>query len=121
MAKTNFKSIDDYIKSVPEQAKAKLEEIRQLMHEAAPEAEESISYQIPTFKLNGKFVGYFAGYAKHVSLYPIPRDDEELIKEVSPYVAGKGTMHFPIDKPLPKELIIKVVKYWVEFRRGKSK
>lgn len=121
MAKADFKNIDEYFKTMPKEVETKLSEMRQIIHNAAPEAKETISYQIPTFKLNGKYVGYFAGFKDHVSFYPIPRDDEKLIREMKPYVAGKGTLHFALDKPLPKELITKVVKYWVGFRKKQGK
>ncbi len=120
MAKTDFKNIEEYLKTMPVEIVPKLQEMRQIIHAAAPEAEEAISYQIPTFKLNGKFVGYFAGFKDHISFYPLPKDDEKLLKEMEPYVAGKGTLRFSLDKPLPKVLISKVVKYWVEFRKGQK-
>lgn len=82
MAKrSDFKSVDEYIGTFSGEVKDKLEEMRSIFREAAPDAEEAISYQIPTFKLNGKYVGYFAGFRDHVSFYPIPRDDEELEKK----------------------------------------
>lgn len=116
MAKTDFKDIDEYISTFPENLKAKLEEMRHIIRNAAPEAVEGISYQIPTFKQNGSFVGYFAGFKNHISFYPIPHDNEQLTKEMSPYVAGKGTLRFSLDKPIPASLITKVVKYWVKYR-----
>lgn len=119
MARPTFSTIDEYINSFPEgEVKDKLVEMRAIIAKAAPEAEEAISYAIPTFKLNGKYVGYFAGFKDHVSFYPIPRDDKKLITEMKPYTAGKGTLHFALDKPLPKELITKIVNYWVEYRKG---
>lgn len=121
MPRTKFASIDEYINSFPQGAvKAKLVEMRQIFRNAAPGAQETISYTIPTFKVDGKYVGYFAGFKDHVSFYPLPRDDEKLIEEMKPYVAGKGTLHFKLEEPLPKDLITKIVKYWVEFRRGKN-
>lgn len=118
MARPTFNTIDEYINSFPDGVvKEKLIEIRSIISKAAPEAQETISYAIPTFKVNGKYVGYFAGFKDHVSFYPIPHDDENLSKKMKPYVAGKGTLHFSLDKPLPKELITKLVKYWVEFRK----
>jgi uncharacterized protein YdhG (YjbR/CyaY superfamily) len=117
MARPTFATIDEYINSFPDgTVKEKLYEMRSIIAKAAPEAEEAISYQIPTFKLNGKFVGYFAGFKDHISFYPLPRDDEQLNKEMKPYVAGKGTLHFALDKPLPKDLITKLVRYWVKIR-----
>lgn len=118
MPRPTFKSIDHYIDSFEEPVKSKLEEMREIFRKATPEAEETISYQIPTFKIKGKYVGYFAGFKDHVSFYPTPRGDKILIEEMKPYVAGKGTLHFSLDKPLPKELITKLVKYWVALRAG---
>lgn len=121
MAKrSDFKSIDEYIDTFSGTVKEKLLEMREIFRKAAPGAEEAISYQIPTFKVNGKYVGYFAGFKDHVSFYPLPRDDEKLIEEMKPYIAGKGTLHFSLDKPLPKELITKLVKYWVALRSDKQ-
>ncbi len=77
---------------------------------AVPKAEEKISYGIPTFTLNGKYLIYFAGWKHHISIYPIPVGDEALNQEIAPYVSGKGTLKFPIGKPMPLKLITKIVK-----------
>lgn len=106
--------IDDYISNFPEETQRVLNQIQEIIREAAPEAEETISYQIPTFKLNGKYFIYFAGWKSHVSLYPIPEGDNEFQKEITPYVAGKGTLKFPLEKPIPYELIKKVVRLSVQ-------
>ena len=108
--KASFNSIDEYIGTFPEETQKVLEELRATIKAAAPEAEEKISYQIPTFTLNGKYLIYFAGWKNHISLYPIPSGSEAFNKEVSQYAAGKGTLKFPIDKPLPLKLITKIVK-----------
>ena len=84
--------------------------MRRTIKTAAPEAGEKISYGIPTFTLNGKYLIYFAGWKNHISIYPIPIGDEAFNKEISQYVAGKGTLKFPIDKPMPLKLISKIVK-----------
>ncbi len=76
-----------------------------------PKAEETISYGIPTFKINGRYVIYFAGYKNHVSVYPAPRDNPEFKKELAEYKGGKGTVQFPLDKPLPLDLISRMTAF----------
>lgn len=85
--------------------------MRQEIKSAVPEAEETISYGIPTFKLNGKYLIYIAGYAKHVAVYPIFGELEKEIPELTKYRSGKATVQFPLDQPIPYELIRKVVEY----------
>jgi len=111
MANTNFQSVDEYIATFPEDIQKILEEIRATIKAAAPDAKEKISYQIAAFELNGKNLIYFAGWKKHVSFYPIPPGDEAFEKEIAQYVAGKGTLKFPSDKPLPMKLIRRIIKY----------
>ena len=108
--KIRFRSIDEYIASFPEDVQKILEEVRATIKAAAPEAGEKISYGMPTFTLNDKYLIYFAGWKNHISIYPIPVGDEAFNKEISQYAAGKGTLKFPIDKPLPLKLIAKIVK-----------
>lgn len=108
--KVAFKSMDEYIGTFPEDVQKILEELRRTIKAAAPEAEETISYNIPTFKMNGRYLIYFAGWKNHISLYPIPIGSEAFNKQISKYAEGKGTLKFPIDKPLPWKLITKIVK-----------
>ena len=108
--KVRFTSIDEYIASFSEGVQKILEELRATIKAAAPETEEKISYNIPTFTLNGKYLVYFAGWKNHISMYPIPSGTEAFNKEVSKYVEGKGTLKFPMHKPLPLLLIAKIVK-----------
>ena len=108
-SKVVFNSIDEYIASFPVNIQKILEDIRSTINVAAPNAKEKISYQIPTFELNGRNLIHFAGWKKHISLYPIPAGDEAFEKKIAKYVAGKGTLKFPLDKPLPLELIKEVV------------
>jgi uncharacterized protein YdhG (YjbR/CyaY superfamily) len=103
-------SIDDYIRAFPEDVQVVLRAIRTTIKDAAPEASEAISYQIPTFKVGGKYLVYFAGYKNHVSVYPIPAVDEELERAIEPYQTGKGTLRFPLSKPVPYELIRRVTE-----------
>ncbi len=115
--KTQFKSIDEYIATFPDNMQKILEELRSTIKAAAPDAGETISYNIPTFTLNGKYLIYFAGWKNHISLYPIPIGTDAFNKQVSKYVEGKGTLQFPIDKPLPMKLIAKIVKLKVAENR----
>jgi len=108
--KVTFNSIDEYIASFPEDVQIIMEELRATIKAAAPEAGEKISYGIPTFTLNGKYLIYFAGWKNHISIYPIPTGSEAFNTEVSQYVGGKGTLKFPLDKPLPMKMITKIVK-----------
>ncbi len=91
-----------------------LEKIKMTIRKAAPDAEETISYEIPTFTLKGNYLVYFAAYKKHISLYPAPRGIEKFKKELSAYEGGKGTVRFPLDKPIPFDLISRIVKFRVK-------
>jgi len=111
--KVGFSSIDEYIATFPKDTQKILETLRATITAAAPDTEEKISYNIPTFTLNGKYLIYFAGWKTHISIYPIPTGSEAFNKQVSKYVEGKGTLKFPIEKPLPLKLITRIVKYRV--------
>ena len=108
--KVAYQSMDEYIGTFPEDTQKILEEVRATIKAAAPEAEETISYNIPTFKMNGKYLIYFAGWKKHISLYPIPVGSEAFNKQIAKYAESKGTLKLPIDKPLPLKLITRIVK-----------
>ena len=108
--KGKINSIDEYIATFPKDVQKILEEVRATIKAAAPGAREKISYQIAAFELNGKNLVAFAGWKNHISMYPIPSGSEAFNKEVSKYAAGKGTLQFPLDKPLPLKLITKIVK-----------
>ncbi len=108
-SKKQFKTIDEYIKTFPKDVQAILEEMRQTIRKAAPEVVETISYQMPTFKLNGRGLVYFAGFKNHVGFYPIPSGIAAFEKELSPYKQGKGSVQFPLDKPVPYDLVRKIV------------
>ena len=108
-SKKQFKTIDEYIKTFPKDVQAILEKMRQTIRKAAPEAVETISYQMPTFKLNGRGLVYFAGFKNHVGFYPIPSGIAAFEKELSPYKQGKGSVQFPLDKPVPYDLVRKIV------------
>lgn len=113
MAKTDFKSIDEYIAASPEQSRGFMQKIRETIKSVEPKAIEKISYQIACFELNGKNLVHFAGWKKHVSMYPTPVGTEAFNKEISKYAGGKGTTKFALDEPLPLKLIQQIVKYRV--------
>ena len=119
--KKGFTSIDEYIAACPEETHERLQAIRAEIKRIAPEAKEKISYQIACFELNGKNLIHFAGWKKHVSLYPIPAGDEAFEAAASKYADGKGTMKFPLDEPLPIKLIGKVIKLRVADNLKKTK
>src|SRR5512147_3266769 len=106
-----FSSIDEYIATFSSDVQPILEELRATIQSAAPDAKETISYNIPTFTLHGAYLIYFAGWKKHVSVYPIPSGSEAFNKEIAKYADGKGTVKFPLDTPLPLKLIRQIVKY----------
>ena len=108
------KNIDEYIAGFPKYVQKILKKIRMTIKKAAPGAEEKISYQIPTFTLNGTYLIYFAGYNNHIGLYPAPRGAETFKKELAAYEGGKGTVRFPLDKPIPFDLISRIVKYKIK-------
>ena len=120
MEKKQFTSIDEYIARFPENVQEILQEIRQTIHEAAPKAEEAISYQIPTFKLNGNLV-HFAAWKNHIGFYPTPSGTKEFEKELSKYHRAKGSVQFPLDQPMPLGLISRIVKYRVNANERKAR
>ena len=121
MARTKHpESIDEYISTFPGNVQNTLERLRQTIRECAPRAEEAISYQIPTFKLNGNLV-HFAAFKDHISFFPTSSGREAFKKELSMYKGGKGTVQFPMDKPIPYDLVRKIVKYRVKENLGKKK
>jgi uncharacterized protein YdhG (YjbR/CyaY superfamily) len=105
-----FATIDEYVGSFPVDVQAVLEEIRRRIRSALPSAQEAIRYDIPTFLVNGRSVVHFAGWKQHVSVYPVPAGDQAFQREIQPYRAGKGTLKFPLDQPIPYHLIERVAK-----------
>jgi uncharacterized protein YdhG (YjbR/CyaY superfamily) len=108
--KTGCDSIDEYIATFPVDIQKLLEEIRVTIKAAAPEAEEKISYQMPTFFLNGNLV-HFAAFKRHIGFYPAPTGIEAFAQELSKYKGAKGSVQFPLDQPMPLDLITRIVKY----------
>jgi uncharacterized protein YdhG (YjbR/CyaY superfamily) len=112
MAKTDFKSVDEYIDSHPEPVQALLKRVRSIIRKALPAAEEVISYQIPAYKQHGERVIFFAGWKQHYSLYPAgDRLVAEFKQELAPYELSKGTIRFPLSEPIPAKLIERIVKF----------
>ena len=122
MAKTNVKSVTDYIASKPRPVQTILKRVRSAIRKAIPKAEEGISYQIPTYKLDGTYVIYFAGWKDHYSLYPI---HESLVAAFKDELAGcktsKGTLRFPLSEPVPSDLIERIVRFRVKQLSMKEK
>lgn len=104
------KNVDEYISAFPLDVQVKLEKIRKAIRSNAPKAEEVISYGIPGYKYFGVLI-YFAGFTNHISVYPAPRQHEAFKKELAAYKGGKGTVQFPHDKPIPFDLIKKIIKF----------
>jgi uncharacterized protein YdhG (YjbR/CyaY superfamily) len=110
--KAGFAAVDAYIASFPEETQAKLRELRAVIRAAAPEAEEKISYQMPTFYEKGNLV-YYAGWKKHIGFYAIPSANEAFANELAAYTVSKGAVQFPLDQPLPVDLITRMVRFRV--------
>ena len=108
-----FKTIDEYIHLFPADVQTLLNQVRRTIREAAPEAEETINYQMPTFTLHGNLV-HFAAFKNHIGFYPTPTGIEAFKEELSPYKGAKGSVQFPIDQPMPLSLIRRIVEYRVK-------
>jgi uncharacterized protein YdhG (YjbR/CyaY superfamily) len=115
-----MEKIDQYISGFPEEIQEILQRMREAIRQAAPEAEETISYGIPTFKLNGNLV-HFAGYQNHIGFYPGTSGIQAFAKEFKGLKQAKGSVQFPLDKPIPYALIKRVVKFRVKENTGKAK
>lgn len=119
--KRGFTSMDEYIATFPTDVQKILKKVRSTIKAAAPKAEETISYGIPTFTMNGTYLIYFAGWKHHISIYPVPGGDAAFNKSVEPYIAGKGTLKFPLDEPIPYPLITQMVKLQIANNLEKNK
>jgi uncharacterized protein YdhG (YjbR/CyaY superfamily) len=111
--RSTARSIDEYIAEFPPETQTVLEEIRALIRASAPEATETISYAIPTFDLNGRHLVHFAGFARHIGFYPVPSAMEAFKEELAHYKSGKGSAQFPLGRPLPTDLIRRIVEFRV--------
>lgn len=103
--------INQYIAGFPKETQVKMEQVRSIIKKTAPGAEEAISYGIPAFRLYNRYLIYFAGFKNHIGLYPAPVNSEIFKKELSGYKTGKGSVQFPLDKPIPLSLVTKIVKF----------
>lgn len=117
--KAGFRSIDEYIAACPEDVQATLQAARATIRAAAPDAEERISYAMPAFALNGNLV-YFAALKHHIGFYPTPSGIEAFQQETAAYVSTKGALRFPIDQPLPMDLISRIVTFRVAENRARA-
>lgn len=120
-SKAKFTTMDAYIASFPKEVQGILEQIRQTIRKAAPEATEAISYQIPTFKLNGGNLVHFAAWKDHIGFYATPSGNVAFRKELARYKVAKGSIQFPIDEPIPYGLVAKIAKFRVKETQVKKK
>ena len=118
--KNTNKLIDEYILNFPAEVQEKLKSLRKVIKESAPDAEEKITYQMPTYALHGNLV-HFAAYKNHIGFYPTPSGVDAFKEELSEYKLAKGSVQFPLDEPLPNELISKIVKFRVAENIAKAK
>lgn len=118
--KTDYKTVDEYIRSFPNDIQIVLEKVRETIKKKAPDAVESIAYGMPAYKTNGKPLAYFAGYKKHIGFYATPTGHTAFADELSKYKQGKGSVQFPLDKPIPYELIKRIVTFRVAENAAKK-
>lgn len=116
-----FETMNEYIESFPKNVQSTLEKLRDTVRKAAPEVVESISYDMPTFKLDGTRLVYFSAWKSHIGFYSIPKGNEEFRKELSPFEGPKGSLRFPLDHPIPYDLVKKIVVLRVKEIREKEK
>lgn len=119
--KKQFKTMDEYIRTFPDDVQRILERMRQTIRNAAPGAVEAISYQIPTFKLDGRNLAHFAAFKKHIGFYPTPSGGEAFRRELSTYKQGKGSVQFPLDKPVPYDLVRRIVLFRMKENRARNR
>ncbi|WP_116789062.1 iron chaperone [Flavobacterium psychrotrophum] len=116
-----MKTVNQYIAQFPPETQKLLQRVRDVIIQTAPDAEESISYAMPAYKLNGKPLVYFAGYKKHIGFYATPTGHEAFKNELSKYKQGKGSVQFPITEPMPLDLIKRIVAFRVSENFAKAK
>ena len=122
MAKTDFKSVGEYIATFPEDVQATLRRVRGTIRKALPGAEEAISYQVPTYRMHGGYVVYFAGWKQHYSLYPATGHLVAAFKDdLAPYEVSKGTSRFPLSRPVPVTLIARLAKFLAKEAAARAK
>lgn len=111
MSDSRFNTIDEYIAGFPENTQEAMRQIRNTIKNTVPDAAETISYAIPTFKINGVILAHFAAFKKHIGFYPTPKAIEIFKEELSAFKTGKGSVQFPLDKPIPLDLICRIVRH----------
>jgi len=116
-----FADIDEYITTFPPEIQEKLRGIRAVIRRAAPDAEEAIRYGMPTFRLGGSNLVHFAAFRDHLGFFPTPSGVEKFRKELSSYRTSKGTIQFPLDKPVPNDLVERIARFRAEETRKKKK
>ena len=121
MVRNTFNNVDEYIATFPKETQELLKQVRKMIRQAAPDADESISYGMPAFKLNGKPLVYFAAFKNHIGFYATPTGHQEFADELSKYKQGKGSVQFPLNKPMPLDLIERITKFRVKENRSKTK
>jgi uncharacterized protein YdhG (YjbR/CyaY superfamily) len=119
--KTVYKNVNEYIDSFPEEMQKVLKRVRMTIRHDAPEAEEGISYGMPAYKTHGKPLVYFAAYKSHIGFYATPTGHAAFAEELSKYKQGKGSVQFPLDRPIPYDLIARITRFRVEENSAKSK
>ncbi len=113
VSKKVFRTIDEYIVTFPENIQGIMQELRQVIRDVAPEVEETLRYQMPTFRLNGNLV-HFAAFKNHIGFFPTPSAIVEFKERLAKYETSKGTVRFPLDEPIPFELVKEIVKFRVK-------
>ena len=119
--KTAFSTVDDYIRTFPEDVQSRLKTMRDLIKKLVPDAEEQIAYGMPAYKTFKKPLVYFAAFKSHIGFYATPTGHEAFKKGLSVYKQGKGSVQFPLDEPLPSELISKIISFRVKENEAKAK
>jgi len=119
--RNTFNNVDEYISTFPKETQELLKQVRKTIRQAAPDADESISYGMPAYKLNGKPLVYFAAFKNHIGFYATPTGHKEFADELSKYKQGKGSVQFPLDKPMPLDLIERITKFRVKENSSKTK
>ncbi len=115
-----FQTIDEYIDTFSGETQRRLQDIRSLIKKLVPEVKEKISYQMPTFELNGKNLIHFAAFKHHIGIYPTPSGVEAFQEELAPYKKNKGSIQLPLDMPIPMDLIKKIIIFRVKEEKGKQ-
>jgi uncharacterized protein YdhG (YjbR/CyaY superfamily) len=113
-----FATVDDYIDSFPVEVRERLTAVRRITAQVVPDAQEGIGYGIAAVRVAGRPVFYYSGWKRHIALYPVPDGDAALDRALAPYRAGKGTLRFPLDRPLPEDLVRRVVAALADGRSG---